>query len=110
MPRLARDVNDVALFGFELIEPFDLVADVAEHDQPECTAFLVIMPFVAGLRRLIPAHDDVGEAAIGGDEPAAALFTSDDLVEVHDLTILRVQHAASAVDARLYVLKAGHRR
>src|SRR5580765_1825366 len=109
MPRLARHIHDITLFGFELINSLDVVTDMPEHDQPELAAFLVIVALVAGLRRLIAAEDDIGKAAIVGHERAAPLFTGDHLAKIHDLTILRVQHAAATVDTRLHVLKAGHR-
>src|SRR3989304_1203597 len=35
VPRLARDVHDIALLGLELGQPLDVVADRAEHDQPK---------------------------------------------------------------------------
>src|SRR5688572_14914448 len=62
MPRLARHVDDVAGLRLELGQAFDLVANLAEHDEPELRAFLVVMAFVAGLRLLIVADDDVREA------------------------------------------------
>src|SRR6476660_3099200 len=75
MPRLARHIHDITLFGFELINSLDVVTDMPEHDQPELAAFLVIVALVAGLRRLIAAEDDIGKAAIVGHERAAPLFT-----------------------------------
>src|ERR1051326_411589 len=110
MPRLARHIHDITLFGFELIKSLDFVTDMSEHDQPELAAFLVVMPLVSRLRRLVAAEDDVGEAAIVGHERPAPLFTGHHLAEIHDLTILRVQRAAATVDARFHVLEAGHRR
>src|SRR5262245_28642719 len=68
MPRLPRDVDDVAFLRFELGQPFDVVADRAEHDQPELPAFFVKVSFVPRLRRLVVPHDDVGEAPIVSDE------------------------------------------
>ena len=107
MPRLPRRVNDVAFLGLEFPQPLDVVADVAEHDQPELPALFVVVPFVAGLRPLVVPNDDVGEAAVVGDERAAAFLAAHHLVEVHHLPVLRVEQAAAAVDARLDVLETG---
>src|SRR5688572_21846450 len=109
MPGLSRDVDDVAFLRFELSEPLDVVADGAQADQPELAAFLVEVALVARLRPLVVAHDDVGEAASVSDERAAAFFAGDDLAEIDERPILRVERARPAVDARLDVLEAGQR-
>src|SRR6187397_262716 len=88
MPRLPRHIHDIAFFGFEWLQPLDVIADVAEHDQPELAAFFVVVPLVTRLRRLVVPHDDVREAAVVGDEGAAAFFAADHFVEVDHWTVL----------------------
>ena len=62
----------------ELGQPLDVVADGAQADQPELAALCVEVHLVARLRPLVVAHDDVGEAAVVGDERAAAFLAGDD--------------------------------
>src|SRR3954469_15242154 len=106
MPRLFRHIDDVALIGEEDRQRADTVANLPLENEPELRPLQVEVPFVARVRLLWLAADDIRDRAIVRDETARRLSAGDDGVEI-DIRLFAPVVSAFSADADLHEIEAG---